>query len=213
MAEQMDDRVGQGKDNRESERRAWQDVAAQSLMSGSWPDEVLARIPSTSVLSPGHSCAQLTAGAPGRFNQPGENRPAPIAATDRVDWLSRSIYEHEKKQWDAAESLVTFVGGSLAINRILSKMPRTTAAQRLLRDQTIASASTAVLAASVTEYAFDRLLTPNDQKMEATVCADWLIGTGIAMTALPFRTKFASMMAIHAAGRAVDHFRQPKQPF
>jgi hypothetical protein len=125
----------------------------------------------------------------------------------------RNIYEHVKQQWDIGESLVTFTGGALAADKVLSKMPRTTAIERLTRDQRIAGASVSALAASAIDYTADRIVFPRDQKMEGTIIADWFIGTGIALTGLSFKPKLAAMLAVHAIGRCVDHFRQPEQDF
>jgi hypothetical protein len=135
------------------------------------------------------------------------------AVNDGLRLQRRHDFAGVKQQWDLAESVVTFVAAAWAADKVLSKMPRTTAVQRVSRDERIASASVGALAAAAIEYTADRIILPNDQKMQGTAIADWIVGTGIALSGLQFKVKLGSMLAAHAVGRCIDHFQQPKQDF
>jgi hypothetical protein len=80
------------------------------------------------------------------------------------------------------------------------------------KSATIANAFSPVLVSGLVEFGADKILLPEDQKMESTLVADWLITPAVAIAPLRWPVRVGIMLAAHAVGRIIDHFRQGACP-
>jgi hypothetical protein len=145
----------------------------------------------------------------------------PASDRDNDDWFGhrgKAVYQFQKSQWDTIETTCSlgafawaskhFASPAAESDKLISATDRTA-----VKVENVAHGFSAGLAGTAIELGIDHFALPNDQRMEGTVLADWIIAPMFLASRGRWIDKVGWIVSVHMAGRLVDHFRQPGRHF